>query len=135
MALDIRTVPGQNHDDIFAKLKDFALEIENNVDKMKIELDMFEQRPWTETKEDDPIVKALESAYEIALNDKPKYGGVPGATDGTFLSAWANVPIVTVGPGDREVPHQKDEFVRISDMLASAKLYAAAAIKYLTNEI
>ncbi len=135
LALDIRTVPGQNHDDIFAKLQDFALGIENKVDKMQIELELFEQRPWTETKEDDPIVKALEDAYEIVLNEKAKYGGVPGATDGTFLSAWSNIPIVTVGPGDRELPHQKDEFVRIADMVASAKLYAAAAIKYLSLDV
>ena len=133
LALDIRTVPGQEHSAIFAQLEEYARAIEANTDKMTIELDLFEQRPWTQTNEDSPIVNALEQAYEIALKQKPKYGGVPGATDGTFLSAWANIPIVTVGPGDREIPHQKNEFVEISEMINSAKLYAAATIKFLAS--
>jgi len=133
LALDIRTVPGQEHSVIMAKLEEYARAIEATTDKIKIELDLFEERPWTQTSKDSPIVTALEQAYEIALEEKPKYGGVPGATDGTFLSAWANIPIVTVGPGDREIPHQKNEFVEIEEMLNSAKLYAAAAIKFLAE--
>ncbi len=133
LALDIRTVPGQDHKTIFAKLEQYAKEIEANTKNLSIDLDLFEERPWTQTNENDPIVIALEDAYDIALQQNPKYGGVPGATDGTFLSAWANIPIVTIGPGDREIPHQKNEFVEISEMINSAKLYAAAAIKFLAS--
>jgi succinyl-diaminopimelate desuccinylase len=60
----------------------------------------------------------------------PRYGGVPGATDGTFLHA-AGVPIVTVGPGDRTIPHQVDEFVRVDEVVRAARLYAEAAVRYL----
>jgi succinyl-diaminopimelate desuccinylase len=75
-------------------------------------------------------VRALEDAYPAVLGTPPRYGGVPGATDGTFLHA-AGVPIVTVGPGDRTIPHQVDEFVRIDDAVRAARLYAAAAVRYL----
>ena len=60
-------------------------------------------------------------------------GGVPGATDGTFLWAWKDIPIVTIGPGDRTIPHQVDEFVRLPEVVAAARLYAAAAIEYLLS--
>jgi len=134
LTLDIRTVPGQNHDEIVGELETFARNLEAATPNLSIEVNTFESRPWTETAQDDPLVTALESAYPLIFKEQARYGGVPGATDGTFLSAWANIPIVTVGPGDRTIPHQRDEFVRIDDMVASARLYAAAAIYFLSEK-
>lgn len=133
LALDIRTVPGQDHAEIEAELRRMAAGIEAGTARLKVHLDVFESRPWTETKADDPLVGALEAVYEGVFGTAPRYGGVPGATDGTFLWAWKNVPVVTVGPGDRTIPHQVDEFVRLSEVVASARLYAAAAVTYLTS--
>lgn len=132
MTLDIRTVPGQDHDSIFTQLKTLAIEACQADPLLSIDLDCFESRPWTQTADDDPIVQSIETVYPHIMNEAPKYGGVPGATDGTFLSAWKDIPIVTIGPGDRLIPHQKNEFVNIEEMYQSAKLYAAAAIQYLS---
>jgi succinyl-diaminopimelate desuccinylase len=129
-ALDVRTVPGQTHEALYDRLKGAAEAVEATMPRLAIELDWFESRPWTETPPDDPLVRALEAACPIALGRPPRYGGVPGATDGTFLHL-AGVPIVTVGPGDRLIPHQVDEFVRIDEAVAAARLYAAAAVRYL----
>jgi succinyl-diaminopimelate desuccinylase len=131
LALDIRTVPGQDHDEILKQLNEFARGLEQSTPRLKIEVDCFESRPWTETPKDNLIVKAVESAYPFIFNQQPKYGGVPGATDGTFLHAWANVPIVTIGPGLRTIPHQRDEYVGLEDVVQSARLYAATAIYFL----
>ncbi len=133
MTLDIRTVPGQNHDDILKHLEHLAIEACQNDEVLEISLDCFESRPWTQTADDDPIVQSIEAVYPSIMKKAPKYGGVPGATDGTFLRAWKDIPIVTIGPGDRLIPHQKNEFVRIEEMYQSAKLYAATAIYYLTE--
>jgi succinyl-diaminopimelate desuccinylase len=129
-ALDVRTVPGQDHDALFERLRAEADRVVTATPGLGIDLDWFESRPWTETPPDDPLVRALEDAYPAVLGTPPRYGGVPGATDGTFLHA-AGVPIVTVGPGDRTIPHQVDEFVRIDDAVRAARLYAAAAVRYL----
>jgi len=126
-ALDVRTVPGQNHETLWAALEALA---EQNQGAAELSLTLLEDRPWTETAPNDPLVKALERAYPNVLGVPPRYGGVPGATDGTFLSAWAGVPIVTVGPGVREVPHQRDEYVDAEDIVKAAKLYAAAAVYF-----
>jgi succinyl-diaminopimelate desuccinylase len=133
LALDIRTVPGQNHNDILGQLNDVARGLEQTTPHLKIEVDCFESRPWTETAKDNPLVKAIETAYSLVFNQTPKYGGVPGATDGTFLHAWAKVPIVTIGPGLRTIPHQRDEYVDIEDIVNAARLYAAAAIYFLAS--
>ncbi len=129
-ALDVRTVPGQDHQDIWAALETLAEQSQGNA---KLSLTLLEDRPWTQTAPDDPLVRALERAYPKVLDSAPRYGGVPGATDGTFLSAWAGVPIVTVGPGGREVPHQRDEYVDAENIVTAAKLYAAAAVYFLTS--
>lgn len=129
-ALDIRTVPGQDHDELLTRLKQAARSIEHGTKRLSIALECFESRPWTETPADDPLVRALETVYPEVMGRAPRYGGVPGATDGTYLRAWRNVPIVTVGPGDRTIPHQVDEFVRLSDVVAAARLYAAAGVEY-----
>ena len=133
LALDIRTIPGQDHDQILEQLKEFARALEQSIPRLKIEVDCFESRPWTQTPQDNPLVKAIEVAYPMVFNQQPKYGGVPGATDGTFLHAWAKVPIVTIGPGLRTIPHQRDEYVEIEEVVKSARLYAAAAITFLSN--
>jgi succinyl-diaminopimelate desuccinylase len=130
-ALDVRTVPGQDHDTIYAALRAAADETEARMPRLAIALDWFESRPWTETPPDDPLVRALERAYPLAFGRPARYGGVPGATDGTFLRASAGIPIVTVGPGDRTIPHQVDEFVRRDDVIDAARFYAAAAMVYL----
>jgi succinyl-diaminopimelate desuccinylase len=130
LALDIRTVPGQDHDEILEQLNEFARDLEASTSRLKIEIDCFESRPWTETPKNNPLVKAVETAYPLIFNRQPKYGGVPGATDGTFLHAWAKVPIVTIGPGLRTIPHQRDEYVEVNDIVQSARLYATAAIYF-----
>ena len=134
LALDIRTVPGQDHAEIRRELDVLAGEIRAEDPRARIDIETIEERPWTETPPDSPVVAALERAYREVLGTEPKYGGVPGATDGTFLHAWAGVPIVTVGPGDRTIPHQRNEFVEIAEVVASARLYAAAAIEFLLEE-
>ncbi len=130
VALDIRTVPGQEHAAIYAQLETLARRAIARDERLRVELELLEERPWTETPAGDPLVKALERAYSAVLGGPARYGGVPGATDGTFLRAWANVPIVTVGPGKREVPHQRDEYVDCEEIVAAAKLYAAAAVYF-----
>ena len=62
---------------------------------------------------------------------EPVYGGVPGATNGTFLWAKKNIPIVTMGAGDRQVPHQVDEWVDLDQLVETAKIYALTALHYL----
>lgn len=133
LALDIRTVPGQEHEVLFESLEQIAESIKQHDDRAEIRLELIEERPWTVTDADDPLVSALEHVYPLIFQRPPAFGGVPGATDGTFLRAWANVPIVTVGPGDRTIPHQRDEFVKVQEVIDSARLYAAAAVRFLSD--
>jgi succinyl-diaminopimelate desuccinylase len=94
---------------------------------------VFEDRPWTKTSRDEPIVQAVSRAYRSITGQEPIYDGVPGATDGTFLSACAGIPIITLGAGKWMVPHQKDEWVSVEDLYLTAKIYAASALEFLVG--
>lgn len=131
VGLDVRTNPGQDHRALEAQLRALlTASLENGV---RGELEVFEDRPATETARETTVVRAVEQALSM-LEMPLEYGGVPGATDGTFLWAWAGLPVVTIGPGERTVPHQADEFVGLEELVASARLYAAAAVLMLEAE-
>jgi succinyl-diaminopimelate desuccinylase len=152
--LDIRTIPGQSHEALKKQLEDIVEE-ENQWVNQSLEsgslreirealakglskgmsfeaaLTIFEDRPWTKTSRDEPVVQAVSRAMRSLTGEDPVYDGVPGATDGTFLSAWSGVPIVTVGAGKWMIPHQKDEWVSIDELCLTAKIYALGALEYL----
>ncbi|MFC1882505.1 M20 family metallopeptidase [Thermodesulfobacteriota bacterium] len=145
--VDIRTIPGQSHPAIKNDLSALAIQIEQEVRKgyqeydqllglvrnhdLKVDLVILTDRPCTLTDRDDPVVQAADWATRQMTNQEPTYAGVPGATDGTFLWALKNIPIVTMGAGDRQVPHQVDEWVDLDQLVATAKIYALTALYYL----
>ena len=134
VALDIRTVPAQSHEELVGRLEDVLARLKTEDPDFGATLEVIEERPPTETPRDEPLVGAMARAYEHLTGDEPRYNGVPGATDGTFLSAWAGIPIVTTGAGKREVPHRADEWVDEDELLAACKLFAATAMYYAYGE-
>ncbi len=154
--LDIRTIPGQSHEALkkqleeivqeeerlvcsslqSGRLKEIREDLQKGLSKgisFKATFHVFEDRPWTKTSQDETIVKVVSRAYRSVTGQEPIYDGVPGATDGTFLSAWSGIPIVTLGAGKRMIPHQKDEWVSVDDLYLTAKIYAASALEFLKS--
>jgi succinyl-diaminopimelate desuccinylase len=155
--LDIRTIPGQSHETLKKQLEDIVKEEERSIYaslesgppkaireslekglskgvSFQATLNVFEDRPWTKTSREEPIVQAVARAYRFVAEEEPIYDGVPGATNGTFLMAWAGIPIVTLGAGKRMIPHQKDEWVSVEDLCLTAKIYAASALEFLKEK-
>jgi succinyl-diaminopimelate desuccinylase len=145
--VDVRTVPGQSHLDIQNDLIALAACVEKQVEDfygnydrtlnlhrnhcVKIRVDFLADRPCTQTDKNDPIVRAADWAVRRVSGTEPVYAGVPGATDGTFLWAFKNIPIVTMGAGDRQLPHQVDEWVDLDQLINTAEIYSLAALHYL----
>jgi succinyl-diaminopimelate desuccinylase len=130
VALDIRTVPSQSQEEVVRRLEDRLSKLESEDPDFDASLEVIEERPPTATSMDDPLVRAMAAAYRDLTGEEPRYNGVPGATDGTYLSTWAGVPIVTTGAGEREIPHHKDEWVSVDELLTTCKLYAATAMYF-----
>jgi len=147
LLVDIRTIPRQSHPAIVDALKRLASDVQAKVRThyctydgllgiercrdLAVALEILTDRPCTRTERSDPVVQAAHWATHRVTGKEPAYGGVPGATDGTFLWAWKNIPIVTMGAGDRQIPHQKDEWVDVDQLVETAKIYALTALHYL----
>ncbi|MBI4279752.1 MAG: M20 family metallopeptidase [Armatimonadetes bacterium] len=131
VALDLRTIPGMTHEAVVVEMQALLERIRARHPGVQSALEVIEERPWTQTPREAPLVRAVEAACEMVTGRPPRHGGVPGSTDGTFLHAWAGVPIVTIGPGNRTIPHQVDEYVEVEELVTAARIYAASAILFL----
>ncbi|NQF12799.1 M20 family metallopeptidase [Brevibacillus sp. HB1.3] len=132
--LDIRTVPGQDHQGLYKEISAILEGLSKEDDKFKATLEVIEERPWTLTGMKEEVVTAVASAYREITKKEPVYNGVPGATDGTFLHK-AGIPILTTGAGDRHIPHHADEYLAIDQLVESTQLFALSALTFLTQPV
>jgi succinyl-diaminopimelate desuccinylase len=130
VAVDVRTIPGVDHSALVARVRELAAEA-GAPDGVTSELAVVDDRPCVEIATDHPLVTALAAAHEAVLGEPARYGGVPGATDGTILTRDAGIPTVVYGPGGKWIAHQADEFVEVADIVRCAHVYAAAADRFL----
>ncbi|WP_257351657.1 M20 family metallopeptidase [Pseudalkalibacillus decolorationis] len=128
--LDIRTVPGQEHDQLRREIEDIIERLSKDDPDFTATLDLIEDRPWTETDKENEVVQVVAQAYRQVTGKDPVYNGVPGATDGTFLHL-AGVPILTTGAGDRHIPHHADEYVDINELVETVQIYTLSALNFL----
>jgi succinyl-diaminopimelate desuccinylase len=130
--VDVRLTPGLAADRVLAALGELARATEAGHPGTAVEVASVEPpRPATRTGRREPVVAALAWAVRTVTGRAPRFGGVPGSTDGTIFVAERGIPIVTFGPGKREVPHQVDEHVEVAELGEAARCYAAAALRFL----
>jgi succinyl-diaminopimelate desuccinylase len=145
--VDVRTTPAQSHQNIIAELKTLAQNVAQSVRKnykqydrlldlqrnhdLAVQVEILTDRPCTLTDVAEPIVKAAAWATRTICRKEPVYAGVPGATDGTFLWSIKKIPIVTMGAGNRQIPHQIDEWVDLNQLIETARVYTLTALHYL----
>ena len=145
--VDVRTTPGQDHAAICTALDQLGRQVERasnhhyrqldqrvNIQRnaaLAVTVEILSDRPCTRTDKNDPVVASAAWASQRVTGKPPEFAGVPGATDGTYLWALKNIPIVTMGAGDRHVPHQYDEWVDLDQLVDTARIYALTALHHL----
>ncbi|WP_219414614.1 M20 family metallopeptidase [Pseudonocardia nigra] len=132
VCVDVRTIPGIDHAALVATVGGLAAEA-GTPDGVTAAVTVVDDRPCVEIAAEDPLVVALAAAHEAVLGEPARYGGVPGATDGTILTRDAAIPTVVYGPGGKWIAHQVDEFVEVEDIVACTHVYAEAAHRFLTR--
>ncbi|HEX9420442.1 MAG TPA: M20 family metallopeptidase [Methylomirabilota bacterium] len=132
LTLDVRITPGIGSEGIQAELEGLCRAAEAAVPGVKVEWEAVNAfRLATKVEKSEALVQAMIHGVRKATGSAPRYGGVPGSTDGTILRMELGIPIVTCGPGNRLIPHQVDEYVEAKEVADAARIYAAAALKYL----
>jgi succinyl-diaminopimelate desuccinylase len=128
--IDVRTVPGVDHDGLVRELRDLASE-SAGAHGIGASVDVIDDRPSVSIPEDHPLVRALLDAHDAVGPGSARLGGVPGATDGTVLTSRGGVPSVVYGPGGKWIAHQADEFVDVVEIEQHAAVYVDAARRFL----
>ena len=132
VTLDIRLTPGPDIDAITAAIDATCREVAAVCPGTLIEWKAINGfRLPTTVSRDEPLVAAMVEGVRQATGRRPRFGGVPGSTDGTILRTTLGIPIVTCGPGNRLIPHQVDEYVETSELIDAARIYAASALNFL----
>ena len=130
--LDVRLTPGPDGDAVAKEIDIACQRAMEAVPGSTIEwhaLNGF--RLATRVERNEPLVRAMVRGVRQATGAAPKFGGVPGSTDGTILRMTLGIPIVTCGPGNRLIPHQVDEYVEVRELVDAAKIYVASALNFL----
>lgn len=130
--VDVRTIPGVDHDDLVAGVVQLA-ESAGATACVATHVTVVDDRPAVSTPATSPVVQALCDAHAAVTGQPARLGGVPGATDGTILTARAGVPSVVYGPGGKWIAHQVDEFVEVAAVIEAAEVYREAALRFLSG--
>jgi succinyl-diaminopimelate desuccinylase len=130
--LDIRLTPGPSERAIAAEIERACRAAARRVPGLSVAWHPVNGfRLATRVDRREPLVQAVTRGVRQATGRRPTFGGVPGSTDGTILRTERGIPIVTCGPGERRVPHQVNESVRIPELSEAARIYVASALNYL----
>jgi succinyl-diaminopimelate desuccinylase len=128
--LDIRTIPEVDHDAVVARITALATGCGQPLG-IDATVTVLDDRPAVHTDPGSPLVRALLAAHQAVTGEPGRLGGVPGATDGTILTARGGVASVVYGPGGKWIAHQADEFVEVDEVVRCAEVYADAARRFL----
>ena len=132
LVLDVRLTPGIDADGIHAELEAMCRKAEGACPGVKVEWEAINSfRLATRVDKSEALVQAMIGGVKAGAGRSPRYGGVPGSTDGTILRMELGIPIVTCGPGNRLIPHQVNEYVDAAEIVEAARIYAASALNYL----
>jgi succinyl-diaminopimelate desuccinylase len=130
--IDIRLTPGPDAEAIAAEIETACRSAAAACPGITIEWRPVNgYRLATRVDRGEALVRAMTKGVRQATGKAPRFGGVPGSTDGTILRTTLGIPIVTCGPGNRLIPHQVDEYVEVGELVDAARIYVASALNYL----
>jgi len=124
--VDIRTLPGQDHNAIIAEFHKLFAEVKADDPQFEANTTVLRSAQALETDPASPFVRSL---LEVTGIDKTTSVGF--TTDGPhFVPLQA--PIVIFGPGDPAVCHQPDEYIEIKAVEKARLYYKRIIERFLT---
>lgn len=121
-SIDIRTIPGQSHDDIINTAAAISKEMMNKYPGLVINIAVENNRAAVETMEDSNIVNKIKNIFN-KLGHPIKCKGIYFYTDASQLIPHIKVPFVILGPGEDQMAHQNNERIELSSIVKLAEIY------------
>jgi len=125
VGIDIRTIPGANHQDIVADIKGIFEKLKLEDSQFEAEVSIVRQVQSMETERNCDFVRDFCSSLAM---DKTQAVGF--TTDGPHFASLG-APVVIFGPGKPSLCHKPDEYIEISDVEKAVKDYQSIILKFL----
>ena len=123
IGIDIRTIPGQAHSDVYKGIKSCL--------GSEVELSRVLDLGGVMTDPDDDWIKQIFHMMEGVLGERPVPATMSGFTDVSVLKPFfGNPPTVILGPGEVTMAHKTDEFCYISKIEEAVEVYTEIARKW-----
>jgi len=127
LRLERRTVPGETSSMVTDELDQLLDELSREDPMLSAKIKkIFEGSPM-EIAPSEAIVKKLQLAVREVKKIESKMVGAPYWTDAALFVNNAAIPACLFGPGDIGLAHSDNEFIKISEVVDSAKIYALTA--------
>jgi len=123
--IDIRTVPGQTHQNIIGDFENICRDLKSHDRRFEAQIATVKSVPALETDVESTFVKCF-----CEVVGAGETGAVGFATDGPFFAGLGG-PVVIFGPGKSDVCHKPDEYIDIADLEKGAELYKNIILKFL----
>ena len=124
--IDIRTVPGQNEQDVIDDLQKIFAKLKQKNPQFDAEVSIVRKVGALETDTQCDFVKAFCSA--VGINETTAVGFT---TDGPHFASLG-VPVVIFGPGKPQLAHKPDEYIDLSDLKKGVEYYKNIILKFLS---
>ena len=121
--VDIRTLPEQDHAQIFTGLEGF-LGDENSIDRIV-------DCGGVHTPHTHPWIQEIYAVMEPILGETMEPRGAPYFTDASALTpAFGSPPTIILGPGEMHMAHQTDEYCPVAHIPQAAEVYEILARRW-----
>jgi succinyl-diaminopimelate desuccinylase len=128
---DIRVLPGQTAAAVVSQFEEQIDAVAARTPGLKASVEVFYQREAVETKEDHPLVVAVQETAQSVFGRPAKVRAVDFFTDASVLQPPTGIPTVLFGPGDIGLMHQADERVLVRDIIAASQVFAVLPARLL----
>ena len=125
IGIDIRTVPGQNYQDVINDLQNIFAKLKQKSPQFEAEVSIVREVGSLETDNQCDFVRDFCSATGIN-----KTTAVGFTTDGPHFASL-DLPVVVFGPGKPHLAHKPDEYIDISDVEKAVEYYKNIILKFL----
>jgi acetylornithine deacetylase/succinyl-diaminopimelate desuccinylase-like protein len=79
------------------------------------------------------MIKGLKKALKTVKKVEPQIIGLPFYTEAAIFAKALKIPACIIGPGDIAQAHSADEFVKMSEVVEAARIYALTAQDFVNQ--
>ena len=132
MVIDRRVLIEENMDGVKAEVRELLEQLAQERAGFAYSIrDIFEVQP-TMADRNGPVARSTAAAIRRVIGREPEFICSPGTYDQKHIDRIGKLrDCIAYGPGILDLAHQPDEYVRIDDMVNSAKVMAMAAMSLL----